>query len=111
MGSGDFASAGERLGIGVAAPLGEYIRVRTSFNVKRYDAEQTSWAGRRLGLGESRPPLLGRGISTAEFASVGIRPYSETQEDDCNMVVQQGWIWLFGGIVTSGTAIPAKFAA
>jgi hypothetical protein len=109
--SGDFAGASERLGIAVAAPLGEYIRVSTSLNVKRYDADQTAWALRRLGFGDTRPPLalLGRGITPAEFASAGIRPYSETQEDDCNMVVQQGWVWLLGGI--AGTSITNKFSA
>jgi hypothetical protein len=111
MTSGDFAGASERLGITVAAPLGELIRVRTSLNVKRYDADMTAWAMRRLGFGDTRPPLelLGRGITPAEFARAGIRPYSETQDDDCNMVVQQGWVWLLGGV--GGTTMTTKFGA
>src|SRR3974390_395692 len=112
MTRGDLGGAAERLSVAVRTDgLREYITVATSFNVKRYDEDQTRWAMRRLGFGDTRPLLVSRGITPVEFASVGGVPYSETQEDNCNMVVQQGWVWLFGGVVTSGTAIPAKFSA
>jgi hypothetical protein len=110
MTSGDFAGVSERLAVRADVPgLHEFIRVATSFNVKRYDEEQTRWAMTRLGFGDSRPLLAHRGITPAEFASVGIVPYSETQDDDCNLIVQNGWVALMGGI--AGTTIAAKFSA
>jgi hypothetical protein len=112
MTSGDFAGAGERLAVRVAVPgLHEIIRVATSFNVKRYDEDQTRWAARRLGFGDTRPPLetFWRGILPAEFAAVGIVPYSETQDDDCNLITQAGWVNILGSI--AGTSITNKFSA
>lgn len=92
------------------AGLGEYVKVSTSFNVKRYDADMTDWALRKLGYGETRPPLGGvQGLTPRQFASVGIRPYSETQQDDCNLIVQAGWVALLGGV--AGTTMSPKFSA
>jgi hypothetical protein len=106
----DFATAAERLSVAVDLGLNDFAgKISTSFNVKRYDAEMTDWAMARIGYGDWLPPLDWRGITPDEFASVGITPYSETQEDDCNLVVQAGWVALLGGI--AGTSITNKFSA
>jgi hypothetical protein len=106
----EFAAGSERLSVGVGLGLSDFAgRISTSFNVKRYDEEMASYAMAKLGYGDWLPPLTSRGITPDEFASVGIRPYSETQEDDCNLVVQAGWVALLGGI--AGTSITNKFSA
>jgi len=86
--------------------LGEYVRVSTSFRVDRWDAEQTEWARRQLGLGRHAT------ITPHEFASAGrggVKPYLVTQEDDCNLIVQAGWVALLGGV--AGTTMSPKFGA
>jgi hypothetical protein len=112
MRSGDFAGAGERLTVGAGVPLAEFIPVRTSFNVRRWDAEQTAWVLRRA-ADERALALLRRGedvtVRPEAFALYGVAPYSETQEDDCNLVVQSGWVAILGSI--AGTSIATKFSA
>ena len=105
----DMATAAERLDVGVQTPAHEFAAVSTSFHVNRYDADMTAWATRRIGYGDWLPPLLVRGLTDDEFASVGITPYSSTHEDNCNNVVQAGWVALLGGI--AGTSITNKFSA
>jgi hypothetical protein len=109
MSNPDFATASDRISVGVELGLHEFVKVSTSFNVKRYDEEMTDWAFRKIGYGDWLPPLTWRGLTPDEFASVGIEPYSETQDDDCNMIVQAGWVVLLGGI--AGTSITNKFSA
>jgi hypothetical protein len=104
----DITGASERLAVAVGAPMMEYVKVSTSFNVKRYDEDMTAWASRKLGYGEHLAPLGGsQGLTPQQFASVGIHPYLETQEDDCNLIVQNGWIALLGGV--AGTTMSPKF--
>lgn len=106
----DITGASERLEVAVGLGFHEHVCVQTSFNVKRYDEEMTAWALRKLGYGETRPMLPGhQGLTPEQFASVGIRPYLETQDDDCNMIVQAGWVALLGGV--AGTSITNKFSA
>lgn len=86
--------------------LGEYVKVSTSFRVERWDAEQTEWARRQLGLGRHAI------ITPQKFASAGrggVSPYLVTQEDDCNLIVQAGWVALLGGV--AGTTMSPKFGA
>lgn len=106
----DFASASERLSVGVELGLPDFAgRISTSFNVKRYDADMTDYAMKQIGYGDWLPPLTWRGLTPDEFASVGIGPYDETQDDDCNLVTQAGWVALLGGV--AGTSITNKFSA
>jgi hypothetical protein len=106
----DITGSSERLVVAVGLGMHEHISVQTSFNVKRYDAEQTAWAARRMGFGDWLPPLGGvQGLTPDQFASVGIHPYLETQEDDCNLIVQAGWVALLGGV--AGTTMSPKFDA
>lgn len=107
----DITGASERLSVAVEVPgLHEHISVQTSFNVKRYDEDMTAWALRRLGYGDTRAPLgPSQGLTPEQFASVGIRPYLETQQDDCNLIVQNGWVALLGGV--AGTTMSPKFSA
>lgn len=110
MSTPDITGASERLAVAVDTGMMEYVKVSTSFNVKRYDAEQTEWAIRRMGFGDWLPPLGGsQGLTPDQFASVGIHPYLETQEDDCNLIVQNGWVALLGGV--AGTTMSPKFSA
>lgn len=104
----DFASGSERLSVAVDLGLHDYAQVSTSFNVKRYDEDMTAWAYKKIGYGDWLPPLEWRGLTPDEFASVGIAPYSETQEENCNLITQAGWVALLGGI--AGTSITNKFS-
>lgn len=106
----DIATASERLSVRVDLGMADFVKVSTSFNVKRYDEDQTRWALRKLGYGDTLPMLPGsQGLTPGQFASLGIMPYLETQEDDCNLVVQNGWVALLGGV--AGTTMSPKFGA
>lgn len=109
--SPDITGASERLAVAVEIPgIRDYVKVSTSFNVKRYDEDMTAWAIRRMGFGDWLPPLgVSQGLTPVQFESVGIKPYSETQQDDCNLVVQAGWVALLGGV--AGTTMSPKFGA
>ena len=106
---GESAVAGERLGVGVRSPLREYATVQTSFNVKRWDAEQTEWLAAKYGRWGNVPPRPDFAFRPRHFAAYQVAPYSETQDDNCNMIVQQGWVWLLGGV--AGTTMGTKFSA
>jgi hypothetical protein len=98
----EHARVGSRIGVAVATGMPpEVLRFKTSFNVKRWDQEQIAWARRQLGL--DREPVF------ADFEAARVRPYQETQEDDCNNVTQGGWAALLGSI--AGTSIVNKFSA
>ena len=104
------AAAAERIGVAAFSPMHELAVVQTSLNVKRYDEDQTAWALRRLGYGDTFAPMPGdQGLTPAQFTAAGIAPYSETQHDNANMIVQQGWVWLLGGV--AGTTMGTKFSA
>lgn len=105
----DYAVGAERLSVAVDLGLHDFAQVSTSFNVKRYDEDMTAWAYKQIGYGDWLPPLTWRGLTPDEFASVGIAPYEETQEENCNLVTQAGWVALLGGI--AGTSITNKFSA
>jgi len=106
MSSGDFNAGAERLLVGAHAPHPEAGAVRTSFTVRRWDAEQTGWTRARLTAGgySPRKELTGR-----IFARYGVAPYSVTVDEDCNMILQAGWVALLGGI--AGTSITTKWGA
>jgi hypothetical protein len=105
------AAAADRIEVGAGVPLGEFIRVRTSFNVRRWDAEQTAWVLRRADRDAMGLLRTGRGVTIkpALFGQYGVQPYSETQDEDCNLVVQSGWVAILGSI--AGTSIATKFSA
>ena len=92
------------------SPLRETATVQTSFNVKRWDAEQTEWMAAKYERWGSLPPATPDfAFRPRHFAAYQVAPYSETQDDNCNAVVQQGWVWLLGGV--AGTTMSTKFSA
>lgn len=84
----------------------ELAIAQTSLRVQRWDAEQTLWAARRLGLDPAHPSLR---IPPHRFAALGVEPYSDTLDEDCNLITQAGWVALLGSI--AGTSITNKFSA
>ncbi len=106
----DIIGATDSLRVDVALGMSERIGVRTSFHVERWDEEQTAWAMRRIGFGDWLPPPGPTGgITPGQFASVGVEPYLVTQDDDCNLITEQGWAALLGSV--AGTSITTKFSA
>ena len=104
------AGAAEHLGVGVSAPMRELATVQTSFQVQRRDGDQTGWITRKYtdaygGL----PPREDFAFTPEHFAAFRIAPYSVTLDENCNMIVQQGWVWLLGGV--AGTTMGTKFSA
>lgn len=100
----EHAGASDRIDVAAAAGLRDHARVSTSIRVRRWDADQAGWAMRRS-------PRLRPGAEPApgDFARLGVRPYSVTEDHDCNQVVQAGWVALLGGI--AGTTMATKFSA
>jgi hypothetical protein len=106
MSNPQISAAGERLAVGVAAPLGEFATVQTRLTIERWDEEQTQWALSRArdALGRYYPE-----VSRRDFAVLGVQPYSVTVDENCNLVTEQGWAALLGG--TAGTSPSLKFSA
>ena len=98
--SHDINSAAERLTVSAHAPHHDVAGIRTDFGVQRWDADATAWLRDRHPAGDLTPAL---------FRRYGIEPYSVTLDQDCNMVLQAGWVALLGGI--AGTSITTKFSA
>lgn len=80
--------------------------VKTDFRVQKWDEDQTRWAYRRLTSGSRLPRAVTIGAAT--FERLGVRPYSDFTDHDCNLVVKNGWIALLGGV--AGTSITTKFS-
>jgi len=104
----DFNAASERLEVAAAVPVRDAGAVRTSFRVQRWDEDATAWVERalRAGQGPFRP---GCELTPRVFSHYRVRPYSVTVDEDCNMVLQAGWVALLGGI--AGTSITTKWGA
>ncbi|MGH3304019.1 MAG: hypothetical protein ACRDOK_20550 [Streptosporangiaceae bacterium] len=99
----EISVASDWLQVAVRTPAYDAVGVRTDFRVDRWDEEQTRWANRKI----IAPP--GWQPQKQHFERLGVKPYSTTIEENCNLVVQNGWIALLGGI--AGTTIAAKFSA
>lgn len=84
----------------------ELASVQTSLLVQRWDAEQTSWAAGRLGVDARRGNVS---ITPGMFAGLNVAPYSETFDENCNLITLGGWAALLGGI--AGTSIVNKLSA
>lgn len=102
------ATGSERLHVGVGSPHNDFGAVRTNFFVRRWDSDATQWAARRLAV-MRRPRHDPRAITGAEFDFLKVAPYSETLDENCNLIVQNGWIALLGGV--AGTTMSPKFGA
>ncbi|HYK70423.1 MAG TPA: hypothetical protein VEV45_20935 [Streptosporangiaceae bacterium] len=99
--------AADRLAVGVSAPHGDFAGVHTDFKVERWDAEQTDWvAGKVRASGRFRP---GIDLVPSIFRLFKVAPYSVTIDYDCNLIVQNGWVALLGGV--AGTTMSPKFGA
>ena len=79
----------------------EVAAVRTDFLVRRWDADQVAWAAARLDVpGEPQARHLD---------ALGVAPYSETLDEDCNLITLLGWAAILGSV--AGTSITNKFSA
>jgi len=107
---GHFEGAADSFRAAVQASAVEHATVQTSLTVQRWDAEQTEWA---LGKFERDfgdvPHRRDFALTPGYFSRYGVAPYSETTDENCNMIVQQGWVWLLGGV--AGTTMGTKFSA
>lgn len=77
----------------------EFANVSTDIVVRRWDEEATRWVSGRTGLLEPQ---------ARHFDALGVKPYSVTHEEDCNLIVHAGWAVLLGGV--AGTSITNKFS-
>lgn len=93
-------------------PAAERLRIWTTFRVDRWDAEQTQWAWRYHELPPAHLLRPGFALKPFHFATAGkggIKPYSTTIDEDCNLVVLGGWAAILGSI--AGTSVTNKFSA
>ena len=107
LSSPHLGAATDRLTVAAGVPLLEHATASTTLTVRRWDAEQTVWVQAR-GRARNDVPAdwepQGRHFDLAH-----VTPYLETEDQDCNMIVQAGWAALLGGI--GGTTIAAKYSA
>ena len=107
LSSPHLGAATDRLTVGAGVPLLEHATAKTTLTVRRWDAEQTAWVQAR---GQARNDLRpGWEPQAHHFDLARVTPYSETSDEDCNMIMQSGWAALLGGI--GGTGIAVKYSA
>ena len=100
-------AAGTALSTAVTATISPQAAGPKDFTVQRWDADATAWAQRRLrALGQWRP---GMDLTPEVFGRLQVAPYSVTVDENCNLVLQAGWVALLGGI--GGTSITTKWSA
>jgi hypothetical protein len=89
----------------------EQLLITTRLTVRRYDAEQDAWARQRLAGREYGYGIRNRAVTLTDrhFAVAGVKPYSVTSEEDCNLWTLAGWGALFGSV--GGTSITNKLSA
>lgn len=88
----------------------DFVRASTSIMIRRWDADQAGWVRQRAAREYSLGRLLGGWEPQApDFEHFGVRPYSVTEDHDCNLIVQTGWVVLLGGV--AGTTMATKFSA
>jgi hypothetical protein len=108
MGNNRLAGASDTLSVAVLAPHAEFAAVRTDLRVDRWDAEQTDWALAKIQRDGFHVPADGS-VHPDHFAHYGVEPYLTTVDENCNLVTEQGWAALLGGI--AGTTMSLKFGA
>lgn len=90
----------------------EFAAVSTSMTVRKWDGDQAAWVLARLGnhaaVRELRAGRRNVTVSPATFAEHGVAPYETWHQDNCNNIVQAGWVALLGGV--AGTSITNKFS-
>jgi hypothetical protein len=108
MSSPHLVGAAEKLVVGAGAPVHEAAGVHTDFRVRRWDASQTAYVARKVRNGGTRYAGV-RELTPRIFEHFMVRPYEDTTDYDCNLIVQNGWVALLGGV--AGTTMSPKFGA
>jgi len=103
----DFAGASERFAVTVGTTLTEHATASTTLQVRRWDEEQTGWV-RARGLARNDVPATWE-PQGRHFDQAGVAPYLETEDQNCNMIMQSGWASLLGGIAAA--PISAMYSA
>jgi hypothetical protein len=98
--------ASERIAVGVLAPHGEFGAVHTDFRVQKWDEDMTRWVGQRVREGGTQWSWV-RELTPEVFRNFGVQPYEDHTDYDCNLIVQNGWVALLGGV--AGTTMSPKF--
>jgi hypothetical protein len=90
----------------------EAIVARTALTISKWDADATEWVLRREMSDEADGWLRRRENATVRpeaFNRHLIEPYETWHMENCNNVLQAGWVALLGGI--AGTTMTNKFSA
>lgn len=87
-------------------PVGSVAGVVTSLLVERWDNDQVRYVLGRLGVPYN--PARNYTITPRTFREHAVAPYQVTRDENCNQIIQAGWVALLGGI--AGTSIATKFS-
>lgn len=94
----EYARAHDGLGVAVGLALADRSFGTTHWKVERWDAEQTAWAVRRLGVAPARSIA----IPPEVFRRLGVRPY-EVSELTGNLITNAGWTRLMSLLTATGS--------
>lgn len=89
--SRDHATGHDALHIGATTPLTDTAHGTTTWQIDRWDAEQTAWAARRC---QGQP-------TAADFAVLGVKPYLTTRLTG-NLITNAGWTRLMNLATNQG---------
>lgn len=91
----DLGRGADRLAAGVRTYAADSGGHRTFFRVDKFDAGQLDWTRRRLDLPRHAEP------GPRQLAVVGMAPFDVFEDEDCNLVLDAGWVMLMNGIAGS----------
>lgn len=101
-GAFDHGGGADRLAIQSMLTAADRGRAITQFRVQKWDLDQMAWTAKRIDLRPGIEP------QRRHFLLARCAPFETYQADDCNEVVDSGWVMMMNGI--AGSAV-TKFSA
>jgi hypothetical protein len=106
MGAADEGRGSDLLAVRALARALDRGSHHTLFRVEKWDDDQIAWTRRRLDL-----PVPAPEPAAHEFALVHVTPFEVYEKENCNEVLDAGWVLMMNGIAGSAVTKYSSSAA